>query len=87
MYDEKRFQKLLKVLNADDWILTKKERREAEDVLRKHQAAFNLKDEPLGGTNLVEHKIETGDNERVYVPPRFIPYALRPAVEAEVKAL
>ncbi|ROT80433.1 zinc knuckle [Penaeus vannamei] len=56
-------------------------------MIWEFQEAFNLKEEPLGRTNLVEHKIETGDSDRVYVPPRFIPYALRPAVEAEVQAL
>ncbi|ROT80374.1 hypothetical protein C7M84_000870 [Penaeus vannamei] len=83
VYDEKRFQKLLKALDADRWILKEDQRKAAESMIWE----FNLKEEPLGRTNLVEHKIETGDSDRVYVPPRFIPYALRPAVEAEVQAL
>ncbi|ROT80377.1 hypothetical protein C7M84_000873 [Penaeus vannamei] len=87
VYDEKRFQKLLKALDADRWILKEDQRKAAESMIWEFQEAFNLKEEPLGRTNLVEHKIETGDSDRVYVPPRFIPYALRPAVEAEVQAL
>ncbi|ROT80440.1 hypothetical protein C7M84_000835 [Penaeus vannamei] len=79
VYDEKRFQKLLKALDADRWILKEDQRKAAESMIWEFQEAFNLKEEPLGRTNLVEHKIETGDSDRVYVPPRFIPYALRPA--------
>jgi len=84
---EDRFQKLLEELRADNWTLSTSQRKDAEGVLRDFQAAFNLKEEPLGKTNLITHRIETVDEGKVYIPPRFIPYAVRPAVEAEVQAL
>jgi len=85
--DEDRFQRLLKELKADEWVLSSSQRKDAERVLQDFQAAFNLKEEPLGKTNLVSHRIDTVDEQKVYIPPRFIPYAVRPAVEADVQAL
>ena len=52
----------------------------------KHQV-FALSDTELGETDLVEHSIETADNQPVKVSPRTLPYALRTELEAELTKL
>ena len=87
VYDEKRWRKLLKMLRADTWKLTKQQRRAIEEVLFYEQESFNLEGEPLPLTNVLQHDIQLIDeNKVVFVKPRWTPIHQRPSIEAEVKA-
>ena len=56
-------------------------------MLRKNQAAFNLKGELLPATHLIKHDIELTSPVIIKHAPRFCPQKLRPAVEEEINAL
>ena len=86
VYDEHRFRKLLKLLNADTWKLSREQRRKMENILFHNQRAFNLPREPLPKTHLIEHDIELTDDEVVFVKPRWTPVHQRPHIETEVNA-
>ena len=88
IYDEARFQKLLKYMQADKWKLSNDQRRAAEKVLSNRQRAFNLPGEALPLTPLIEHDIELIDETKVaFVKPRWTPIHQRPHIEKEVKGL
>ena len=87
-YDTNRFNKLLELLQADEWKLTKKQREAAYEVLYDKQAAFNIQGEYLPKTHLLEHDIQLVDKDKtIFVPPRWTPIHQRPHIEKEVKGL
>ena len=86
IYDETRFRKLLKLLKADTWKLSREQRRNMEKILFQNQRAFNLPKEPLPKTHLIEHDIELTDNEIVFVKPRWTPVHQREHIEKEVNS-
>ena len=87
-YDGHRFKRLMESLNADTWKLTRKQRKAAEDVLFRNQKVFNLKNEKLPQTHLLQHDIQlTDENKVIFVKPRWTPIHQRPPIEAEVKGL
>ena len=88
IYDEDRFQKLLKVLKPENWSMTNSQRRKAEKVLRLNQKSFNLEGEPLPKTHLIKHDIVLkNEEETVFVKPRWTPMAQREPIEREMEAL
>ena len=88
IYDKQRFYKLLSYINADQWKLTKHQRKAAYDVLFKRQKAFNIPGERLPMTHLIEHDIQLVDESRsIFVKPRWTPIHQRPHIEKEVKGL
>ena len=88
IYNEERFQKLLSYIHADDWKLTKDQRKAAYKILYDKQRAFNLPGECLPKTHLIEHDIQLVDSDKtVFVKPRWTPIHQRPHIEKEVKGL
>ena len=87
-YDKNRFHKLLSYINAEDWKLTREQRKAAYKVLFRMQRAFNLPNEALPKTHLIEHDIQLVDQDKaVFVKPRWTPIHQRPHIEKEVKGL
>ena len=64
-----------------------KDKQALLQVLCSRHQVFALSDTELGETDLVEHNIETVDNQPVRVSPRRLPYALRTELEAELVKL
>ena len=88
LYDETRFQKLLEILQPDTWQIPESDKLRAFDVIRTHQRAFNLENEPLPKTHLLQHSIELeNENDIAFTNPRWTPHKMRPPVEIEVGAL
>jgi hypothetical protein len=66
--------------------LTRKERAVIEPVLQKYRHVFH--DDEVAefkGTDLVEHKIVTGDARPIRKAPYRVPYALREEMEGQVR--
>ena len=61
--------------------LSKKQLREARELIKNHSQLFALDEDPLGKTGVVKHKIDTGDARPIKQPPRRIPPALAPEVD------
>ena len=88
IYNEERFKRLLTYIHADDWDLDEVQKAAAFDVLFKNQRAFNLPNEYLPKTHLIEHDIELINQDKaVFVKPRWTPIHQRPHIEKEVKGL
>ena len=66
---------------------TNEDKQALLQMLYSHHQVFALSDSELGETDLVEHSIETMDNQPVRVSPRRLPYALRTELEAELTKL
>ena len=66
---------------------TNEDKQALLQLLYSHHQVFALSDSELGETDLVEHNIETVDNQPVRVAPRQLPYALRTELEAELTKL
>ena len=66
---------------------TNEDKQALLQLLYSHHQVFALSDSELGETDLVEHNIETVDNQPVRVAPRRLPYALRTELEAELTKL
>ena len=66
--------------------LTRKERAVMEPVLRQYRHVFHDEDEAdFEGTDLVEHKIITGDANPIRKAQYRVPYALRNEMEGQVR--
>ena len=66
--------------------LPKQDREETEHVLRIYWFVFHLyEDSPIPRTNLVEHRIVTGDVRPIRKTPYRIPFALREEMENQVR--
>jgi hypothetical protein len=68
--------------------LTRKERAVLEPVLRKYRHVFH--DDEVAefkGTDLVEHRIITGDARPIRKAPYRVPYALREEMEGQVREM
>ena len=88
IYDENRFQRLLQMLNTEDWNLSNSQKRKAEEVIRKNQRAFNLPNEALPCTPLIKHDIKLVDeNKIIFVRPRWTPVHQRQPIEKEMQGL
>ena len=57
-------------------------RNQLETLLRSHREAFAWNDQNIGRTSIIKHEINTGDSPPIRVPPRRIPSALLPEVNA-----
>jgi len=78
--------KYSKYLDSTLGHLTRKERIVLEPVLRKFRHVFHHdEDAELKGTDLVEHRIITGDAKPVRKAPYRVPYALREEMETQVR--
>ena len=88
IYDEKRFQKILEIIQPETWDIPCKYKEQLIAILRDKQQALYIKGESLPYTHLIQHKIELMDPAAVaHTPPRWNPIRLRPFVEEEVGAL
>ena len=67
--------------------LTEVEARVAIDRLHSVQSAFSAPGEPLGRTDRVRHKVDTGDVPPVKLPYRRLPIAKKSAMEEEVDSM
>ena len=78
--------KYSKYLDSTLGHLTRKERIVLEPVLRKFRHVFHHDENAeFKGTDLVEHRIITGDAKPVRKAPYRVPYALREEMETEVR--
>lgn len=64
--------------------LTNSQREELQQLLQEHRAVF---DTSPGHTEVVEHRIVTGESRPVYHPPYRIPQAWQSKVQEEVQAM
>ncbi|XP_062568332.1 uncharacterized protein LOC134230511 [Saccostrea cucullata] len=76
---------LEEILQRTSEQLNESQKLSIRNLLVKFQDIFVGPGEPLGRTDLVEHKIETGDSEPFKIPPRRIPIAQREIVEREIQ--
>ena len=66
--------------------ITRKERSVLEPVLKKFRHVFHHDDDAeFKGTDLVEHRIITGDAKPIRKAPYRVPYALREELEGQVR--
>jgi transposase InsO family protein len=64
--------------------LSTKEKRQLQNVLLRNKDVFQLKGEPLGKTDLVQHEIKT-EGQPIRQPPRRYPLGLRSEGEKQVR--
>ncbi|KAK3087903.1 hypothetical protein FSP39_012309 [Pinctada imbricata] len=64
--------------------LTNEEKKKLENLLTKHSETFSKHENDIGLTNVVYHKIDTGDSRPIKQPPRRVPRAL---VNQELEAI
>lgn len=57
------------------------------NLLLKYQATFSKSKADIGRTNIVKHKIDTGDKPPFKMQPRRLPFAKREAASKEIKRL
>lgn len=74
-------------LNIDLKHLTKEEARRAREFLRCYQHVFAEPDTPMGRTDIVQHRINTGDAQPIRQAPRRLPLARQEQVEKMVKEM
>ncbi|KAJ3645617.1 hypothetical protein Zmor_023259 [Zophobas morio] len=55
--------------------LSARERKLAKGLIRRHRNVFASEEEPFGKTNIVEHRINTGDTQPIRQAPRRLPLA------------
>ena len=67
--------------------LTSDQKQQVEDLLAKFQTGFVGPDGKLGRTNLVKHRIDTGDSPPIKQPFRRLPIAQREIVEKELEKM
>ena len=67
--------------------LTAEQRRQARELLREYVDIVAVKGKPLGHTDLVQHRIDTGDALPIRQPPRREPQAFRGEGAKEVRRM
>ena len=83
--DEAKFREYLRDVLGH---LPKHERAVMEPVLRKYQRVFHMNEDcQFQATDLVEHRIITGDAKPIRKAPYRVPYALRDEMETQVKTM
>ncbi|KAJ3641514.1 hypothetical protein Zmor_028019 [Zophobas morio] len=55
--------------------LSARERKLAKGLIRRHRNVFVSEEEPFGKTNILEHRINTGDTQPIRQAPRRLPLA------------
>ena len=75
------------VWDANSSDLTDQQRQSFLALLLKHQTVFAQSKYDLGRTDLVQHKIDTGDHKPIKQVPRRLPLNKREIAEKEVKAM
>jgi hypothetical protein len=79
-------EELQNVCQGVQFTLDSEERQSLSKLLRKHRSVFQLKDEPLGRTDLVKHDIHT-TGPPIRQGPRRFPIGLREEGERQVKEM
>jgi len=64
--------------------LSRNQKGEVRKLLKEFRNLFAVSDNDLGHTNVVKHKIDTGDSRPIKQPPRRTPVALREEVEKHI---
>ena len=64
--------------------MTRAEAEELEETLGRHLAVFQKKEEPLGRTDLVRHRIETGGARPMKQGARRLPLLMRDEASKQV---
>ena len=67
--------------------VTGTERDRLADVVQSNRDVFALTDPELGRTNLVTHRINTGDTGPIKIPPHRTSPAKMPIIRDEVKSM
>lgn len=67
--------------------LTQEQKSTLFDLLLSYKDIFVGPDGKFGRTKIVKHKIDTGDNKPIKIPPRRLPYAQREIVEKEIQKM
>jgi len=81
--DEAKFRDYLREVLGH---LPEHERAVMEPVLCKYKRVFHMnEDSPFQGTDLVEHRVITGDARPIRKAPYRVPFALREEMETQVK--
>jgi len=57
------------------------------NFLKEYQDVFATESGDLGRTDIVQHRINTGDSQPIRQPPRRVPIHKRPIVQAEVEKM
>ena len=83
---ESRLEQLQQQIKISDHC-SETERQQLLECLLERSEVFALSDEELGGTDVVEHSIDTFTAKSVKEPPRRLPYALRKQLEELDKLL
>jgi hypothetical protein len=58
--------------------------RQLEELIEKYRDVFTERDKPLGQTDLVQHRIHTGDEIPIKQRPRREPIGMQGAVKEEL---
>ena len=83
---KKRYPHLANI-DFSNSILNEEQQRQLMCVLVKVESMFAKHDYDLGLSNMITYHIETGDAPPVVLPPRRIPYFLRPEAERQINEL
>ena len=67
--------------------VTGTDRDRLADIVRSNRDVFALTDAELGRTNLVTHRIDTGDTGPIKIPPHRTSPAKMPIIRDEVKSM
>ena len=67
--------------------LNDQEKSEFVDLLCKYQNVFSQSSEDIGLTNLVKHRINTGDAVPIRQPPRRLPFGKRAIEKQEIETM
>ena len=79
-------EELMGICDEAQCEMTREEGKQLSKLLMKHQGVFQLKGEPLGRTNLVEHEIHT-TGPPLRQPPRRFPIGLREEGERQIQEM
>lgn len=67
--------------------LNNRQKGELRSLLKKYNHVFSKTENDRGLTNLVEHRIDTGDARPIKQPPRRVPFHLRDELETQVQEM
>ena len=82
-----RLDRLFAALQLDKGTLTDEQFQRLKGLIGENSDVFALQDSELGHTNLVEHKVDTGDHPPIKQPVRRIPFVYRDKIAKMVEEM
>jgi hypothetical protein len=85
--DQERIAAIQTMLSVEKLEITSEEKMNLSELIEEFEDVFALNPTELGRTNVVEHRIDTGNSAPLIQPPRRVPFALKAKVDELVNEM